>query len=61
MQGYNLLIPFYLTFFLKGILSPKTIFEYVKEACSLVTVPCFFPSEMIIIKIKKDFSKNSKD
>ena len=59
MQSYNFLIPFYLTFFLKGILSPITIFEYAKEACSLATVPCFSPSEMI--KRKMDFSRNSRD
>ena len=27
---------------LKGTLSPKTILKYVKEACLLVTMPCFF-------------------
>ena len=40
----------------KGTLSPKTIFKYVKEACLLVTMPCFFPSEMTKGKRKLDFS-----
>jgi hypothetical protein len=48
-------------FTLKGTLSPKTIFQYVKEGWTLITVAWFFSSRALKIKGNLHFSKNSID
>ena len=46
---------------LKGTLSPKTIFQYVREALPLIIVSWFFPPKALKIQINLVFPKNSKD
>ena len=47
--------------FLKGTLSPKTIFQYVREAWPLVNTLWFLSSRSFKIKRNLNFSKNSRD
>ena len=46
---------------LKGTLSPKTIFQYVREAWPLITVAYFFSSRTFKIERNLQFPRNSRD